>query len=140
MYQITPTNYGFKVRSSGSFSADEVLRLRRDLLHAIEKRGGPFSLVIDSRTLVLPTGEIRDQFFDLHAAVWRAGCIRVAFVIMSPVAKHQVRQMHFSAAPEGNDRVIEAAVIENWEEVATAWVTDAVEPPAFTVDQVDVVR
>lgn len=133
MYEINPTPYGFHVTSGGCFDLEEVTRLRHDLLHAIHVRGGPFSLVIDSRTLVLPIHKVREMFFELHAEVWRSGCLRVAFIVLSPVAKYQVKQMHYTAAPGFNDRIIDASVVENWEEIAVAWAADGIDPePAVT--------
>jgi hypothetical protein len=128
MYKIEPTTYGFKVTSTGSFTLDEVERLRIDLLRTLSAYNRPFSLLLDARKMVPPPPEVRDAFVTLHASIWQLSCERVAFIVESPVAKGQVRQMHYSASPNSQDRIFDSSKFPDWEARALAWVTDGVEP------------
>ncbi|MEW5795027.1 MAG: hypothetical protein AB1772_01575 [Candidatus Zixiibacteriota bacterium] len=128
MYRIEPAYYGFRVTSSGSFTAEEIGHLSRDLLTALKNCDRPFSLVIDSRKMVPPSPEKLVKFHDLHMAVWETICQRVAFILDSPVTKGQVLQMHYSSSPTCQDRVIDASRYPGWEERAIAWVADGIEP------------
>jgi hypothetical protein len=128
MYKIEETSYGFKVTSAGIFTMDEIDQLKHDLLSTLAGHNRPFSLLLDARKLVPPEPAVREAFVELHASVWHLSCDRVAFIIESPVAKGQIRQMHHSASPDGRDRIFDATKCPDWETRALAWVADGVEP------------
>jgi hypothetical protein len=128
MFQIEPTEYGFKVTSTGSFTQDDVGRLKTDLLDMLARYNRPFSLVIDARKMILPRPDVYKTFTELHVAVWKLKCQRVAFVLESPVTKRQAMQMHYEAAPHSEERFINALLYPDWESRAVAWAAHAVEP------------
>jgi len=128
MFHIEPTEYGFRVTSTGSFTLDDVRRLKTDLLDMLARYNRPFSLVIDARKMVLPKPEVVKTFTELHAAVWKLKCQRVAFILESPLSKRQVVQMHYAAAPHAEERFINALQYPDWEARAEAWAAHAVEP------------
>jgi len=127
MYNIEQTTYGFRVTSAGSFTMEDVEHLRIDLLKTLSAHHRPFSLLLDARKMVPPPPNVREAFVKLHASVWQLSCERVAFVVESPVAKGQVRQMHFSASPNNPDRIFDSSKCPDWEARALAWVTDGVD-------------
>jgi hypothetical protein len=128
MYKIEETSYGFRVTTTGSFAMDEIDQLKLDLLSTLAGHNRPFSLLLDARKMIPPAPAIRDAFIELHASVWQLSCERVAFIIESPVAKGQIRQMHYSASPNSQDRIFDATRCSDWETRALAWVADGVEP------------
>ena len=132
MYKIEPTIYGFKVTSAGLFTVEEIEQLRTDLLKTLSEHDRPFSLFLDARKLVPPAPEVRDVFVQLHGSIWQMSCERVAFVIESPVAKGQIRQMHYTASPSGRDRIFDASKCPDWESQALAWVADGAESDDFS--------
>jgi len=65
MYKIEQTDYGFRVTSAGSFTVDEVERLRVDLLGTLSTYNRPFhSFSIRARWS--PPPDVRDIFVQLH--------------------------------------------------------------------------
>ncbi len=136
MYSIEKTSYGFKIVQLGTFKIDEVQRYKSDVMAAFAEHAGPFSLLIDSRRLTLPTPEVLKVFDQLYDAVWKMGCERGAIIVESPVAKGMVIQACAKAQYPTNDRIIDARITENWEKVALAWIIDVVEPtPQLVVQQ-----
>jgi hypothetical protein len=128
MFHIEPTEYGFRVTTAGAISLEEVNHLKSHLLDTLARYNRPFSLVLDSRKLVLPKPDVLGVFTELHTAVWKLKCQRVAFVLESPVSKRQAVQMHYEAAPHADERFINALQYHDWEARAEAWAARAVEP------------
>jgi hypothetical protein len=133
MHKIESAPFGFRVTSSGFFAVDDIERLKLDLLQTLSEHNRPFSLLLDSRELIPPPPDVMKEFWDLHAKVWQLSCERIVFVVSSPVAKAQVLQMHCIASSGKKDRVIDASKYPDWEEIAVAWVADAVEPEESSV-------
>jgi len=127
-YEIKATEYGFRITQKGSFDLEEVEQYRSDVLRTLAQHDRPFSILIDSRKLVLPTPEVLEVFHQLHQAVWMMSCIRGAVIIESPVARNMLRQQYTVADIRSNDRIIDARKHPNWESMAISWIIDAVEP------------
>lgn len=130
MFLIKSEPYGFRVTTEGSLTLEEVSRLKSELLAALSSHGRPFSLLLDSRKMVVPSAEVLEVFTELHSEVWELPCVRVAFILESPVSHRRAVQMHYSSAPGSNDRFINALQYSDWESRAEAWLTRAVEPEA----------
>ena len=128
MFRIEPKPYGFKVITEGALTEVEVLRLKAELLDKITSLGCTFSLLLDSRKMVVPTPDVLEVFTQLHTAIWKLPCERVAFILESPVSHRRAVQMHYSSAPGSHDRFINALQYPDWEARAEAWIVNAVEP------------
>ena len=127
MYSIEKTSYGLKIAQSGIFTIEEVERYKADVISVLSRHDGPFSILIDSRHLTLPTPEVLEGFDQLHDAIWRMKCQTVVIVVASPVSKGMVVQSCANSQFPTNDRIIDARVTPNWEELAVAWIVDGVE-------------
>ena len=129
MYKIEKKSFGFQITQVGSFSLEEVERYSSDVMATLARHNGKFSLLIDSRELVLPTPDVLKVFSKLHETVWQMSCERAAIVVESPVAKGMVIQACSTHDNSSNDRIIDARMFPNWQVIAAAWASDAVEPP-----------
>jgi hypothetical protein len=129
MYRIEKKSFGFQITQSGSFDVEDVERYSSDLMATLAGHNGPFSLLIDSRELVLPAPDVLEAFSRLHQAVWQMSCERTAIVVKSPVARAMVVQARSTHGYSSNDRIIDARKYPDWQDVATAWAADGVEPP-----------
>lgn len=131
MFRIEAKPYGFRVTTEGALTVEEVTQLKSELLDSAVKLGGSFSLLLDSRKMIVPTPPVLEVFTQLHSQIWKLPCQRVAFVIESPVSHRRAVQMHYSSAPGSNDRFINALQYPDWESRAEAWVISAVEPESI---------
>lgn len=129
MYEIEKKSFGFQITQRGSFSLEEVERYSSDVLATLAHHNGKFSLLIDSRELVPPTPDVLNVFSKLHETVWQMSCERAAIVVESPVAKDMVTRACSTHDNCNNDRIIDARMFPNWQVIAAAWASDAVEPP-----------
>jgi len=128
MYTIEHTSYGLRITQSGSFSIEEVELYKTDVLATLSKFDRPFSLLIDSRKLVLPTPDVLEVFSQLHHLVWQMSCERAAVVVASPVAKGMAVQACSKSRVNASDRIIDSRYYQDWEARAITWVKDGVEP------------
>jgi len=132
MYKIEKKSFGFHITQSGTFSVEEVEQLSFDLVAALAQHSGQFSLIFDSRAMVPPIQDVLDVFNKLHQTVWQMSCERVVIVVESPVTRGIAERVCTNHEYSSNDRVIDARKVKDWQEVATAWATDGVEPPAMS--------
>ncbi|MDH3890530.1 MAG: hypothetical protein OEV49_05550 [candidate division Zixibacteria bacterium] len=128
MYSIEKTFYGFRITQVGRFGMDEVERYKADVVRTLARHDQPFSLVLDSRRLVLPTRDVLEVFAQLHEIVWRMSCRRVAIIVESPIARNMAEQGCDKPEMANQDRVIDARKYPDWESRAVAWLVDGVEP------------
>lgn len=135
MYTIERTSYGFRITQSGSYSVEEVEKYKSDVIKTLARHDRPFSLLIDSRKLVLPTPDVLEVFSKLHQVVWHMSCERTAIVVESPVAKGMVVQACLTSKVNANDRIIDSRYYQDWEERAIAWVAEAVEPDSEVIPE-----
>jgi hypothetical protein len=75
MYRIESQPYGFRVTTEGALTLEEVTQLKTELLEAAAKLGGPFSLFLDSRKMIVPTPPVLEVFTDLHTRIWKLPCV-----------------------------------------------------------------
>ncbi len=133
MYTIEKTSYGYKIMQDCAFSVEEVERYKSDVIDTLVRHRGTFSLLIDSRKLVLPTPDVLEVFSQLHKIVWQMSCERVSIIVESPVAKGMAVQACSDSPLDSNDRVIDARKYPDWETRALAWIVDAIEPESRAV-------
>lgn len=128
MYTIEETSYGFRITHTGAFSLQEAEQYKSDVIETLAQHDRAFSLLIDSRQLVLPTPDVLELFAELHDIVWQMSCLRAAIIVQSPVAKGMAVQACSTAKVVSNDRVIDTDKDPHWEAKAIAWVAEGVEP------------
>ena len=128
MYTIEETSFGFRITQAGKFSLEDVESYKSDVIRALAKSSRPFSLMIDSRQLVLPTSDVLEVFGQLHTLVWQMSCQRGAIIVESPIARDVAVRACAKSEPATLDRVIDARRYPDWEARALAWVMKSVEP------------
>ncbi len=127
MYSINDTDYGFRITASGEFASHEVEQIQMELFDRIEKRGTPFSLVVDIRRHIPLNESVLREMESLHRETAKKGLVRAAIIIDSPIIKGQAVQIGHSSHTISKDRFIDAAKYCDWEERAIAWARDGVE-------------
>jgi len=140
LYSINKTSYGIRIIQKGIFTIDEVEKYKIDVIRILSSYDKPFSILIDSRELVLPNEDVLKVFDQLFEIVWGMSCERGAIVIKSPVAKRMVDQACCNAPIKGNDRIINAEKFPNWDKIAVAWVADGIEPPLKQKEAADIIE
>lgn len=128
MYKIEKTPYGIHVVLGGNLDLAEVRKMFIERNRAIRAFKGRCSVLIDIRSLVPPTPDILEilQVGDSRPPCGTWG--RRAMIGLSPVIKSRALQFLFQAGTDDCTRYIDASKIDNWEEIALAWIVDGIEP------------
>lgn len=122
MHQIESKPYGYIIVFEGFFHGQDITRFSDDMKTQVNRRGGndPFAVVVDLRETRTFPPEAQVGLMDIIAYCAQRGMNRNVIVINSAIAKIQANRL---ARESGvvDIRFIDAAHVDDWEQVAEDW-------------------
>lgn len=125
----TKTPYGYKSVFTGNFTPDEAHAWFDDVKRAVAGNRS-FGQLIDVRGQTANSAETNAIIEDAMKYVKGQGMQRSAVVMSSAVMAMQIKRLAKETGMYAWERYIDASAHPDWERVATAWITDGVDPDA----------
>jgi hypothetical protein len=126
VYDISKTDYGLRLAISGQMSPEEATEYGNEVRSAVDDTIGSFCVFADLREMDTLPQEATEQIGELMGYCKNEGMERSVSVVDTAVDSMQF--MRLSEAAGIDERVINAAETDTWEEDALAWLTEGVEP------------
>jgi hypothetical protein len=126
MYEVEPTEFGFRLEVAGSPDDEEVRAFVEEVRTRAEETTGTFGVVADFRDLEVFVREAAAHVEDLMEFCDGQGMERSATIVDSVTTKMQIERLVEASGID--DRVVDAADTDDSWATATDWVEDGVEP------------
>ena len=130
MFSINHTDYGLRVRLSGTMSAREIDAFSDGMRDAISVWTNPFAVFVDMRDLE-PLGVVAQQgIIDIHAMGLKAGAMRSVVILNNSTTMVQFKRIALQTNVYEFERYLDATAEPNWEEIGLKWLTEGIDPDA----------
>lgn len=127
-YTFERTAYGYKLTQWGEFSLGEVRDLRDDVLSRLAEQQGPFSVLVDVRSVVPPTEGDLKVYGPMFQRMLQLGCRRFALMAKSPVVRAMAQRLCAIPEAESIARVFDTWNVPDCEHQALAWLNPSATP------------
>ena len=128
MYRIEKTAYGYRLTFSGFIQAAEMEQWVEDSRRALAAAPEKFGVLVDMRTLKPLTADAQAVMQEGQELYKQKGMVRSAVVVDSAVTRMQFQRIAKASGIYQWERYIDGSSVENWEQVATDWITKAIDP------------
>ncbi len=137
MYKIEKKEYGLYVVMGGLLTVLEVKRYVEEKEAILSKFDGPYSMMVDIRTVVAPHDEMFHFLKKSQEKMKSDNLQRMSIIVDSPVVYGIAKQLGFESGIHSCTRVINSLNIANWEEISLDWVIRGIEPDLNKATSVD---
>lgn len=127
MYKVETTNYGFRLTFGGNIRKPEIEQWVQESRAKLKNAPKSFGVLIDMRTLVPLTPEVREIMQQGQGLFKQAGMQRSCVILESAILTFQFKQIAQSSGIYAFERYVSASD-PNWEKAAVAWIKDGADP------------
>ncbi len=126
MISVTTEEYGFRFVFRGIISPEETAAFFEEIGSKLERVAPGFVVLADARGLSAPSEQTQKALIDGEHLFRQAGMERSATIVDSPDIQRIANTVAYHSGIR--DRCIDASKVQEWEEVAMAWLHDGVDP------------
>lgn len=128
MYKIERKPFGYKLSFGGFVQADEMESWVEESRKELSTAPPHFGVFVDMRELKPLAPNAKDKMEEGQKLFKAKGMERSVVILSSALIVMQFRQIAKDTGIDQWERYIDASKIQNWEEQAIAWITEAKEP------------
>lgn len=130
MYLINHTDYGLRLRLSGTMLVNEVKAFGRDLDRTFETIAKPFSVFVDMRDLLPIDEPAQQEIIAIQLKFLKAGAVKSVVVLNNPTTTYQFKRIALQSEVYDYERYIDASADPDWESNGLKWLVDDIDPDA----------